>query len=75
MIKVEKFEIYTNDYNSENFLIVSLIFRNRAFAINILSKQSTLSINYAKKKNNDAVAMIENTYFDTSAVILDLSIS
>ena len=37
-IKIEKFETYTNDCNSEDSLIVSLIFRNRSFAINILSK-------------------------------------
>ena len=37
-MKIEKFETYTNDYNSENSLIVSLILRNRSFAINIFSK-------------------------------------
>ena len=74
-MKIEKFEIYTNDCNSENLLIASLIFRNRSFAINILSKQSTLSMNYAKKKNDDAVAIIENTNFDTSAVVFDLPVS
>ena len=37
-VKIEKFEIYTNDCNSEDFLIASLIFRNRPFAINIFSK-------------------------------------
>ena len=37
-VEIEKFETYTNDYNSENFLIISLIFRNRSFAVNILSK-------------------------------------
>ena len=74
-IKIEKFEIYRNDYNSEDSLIASLIFWNRLFAINILSKQSTLSMNYAKKKNDDVVAIIENTNFDASVVIFDLSIS
>ena len=74
-MKVEKFETYTNDYNSEDSLIASLISRNRPFAINILSKQSTLSVNYAKEKNDDAVAIIENTNFDTFAVVSDLSIS
>ena len=74
-IKIEKFKTYTNDCNSEDFLIVSLILRNRPFAINIFSKQSTLSMNYAKKKNDDAVAIIENTNFDTSAVVSDLSVS
>ena len=74
-MKVEEFETYTNDYNSEDFLITSLISRNWSFAISISSKQSTLLVNYAKKKNDDAVAIIENTNFDTSAVILDLSIS
>ena len=74
-MKIEKFEVYTNDYNSENSLIASLIFRNRFFAISIFSKQSTLSMNYAKKKNDDAVTIIENTNFDTSAVVPDLSIS
>ena len=74
-MKVEKFETYTNDCNSENFLIALLIFRNRPFAVNIFSKQSTLSMNYAKKKNDDAVAIIENTNFDTSAVVFDLLIS
>ena len=64
-----------NDYNFEDFLIVSLILRNRSFAISILSKQSTLSMNYVKEKNNDAVAMIENTNFDTFIVVLDLSVS
>ena len=49
-MKIEKFETYINDYNSENFLIVSLIFRNRPFAVNIFSKQSTLLMNYTKKK-------------------------
>ena len=73
-MKIEKFEIYTNDCNSEDFLIASLILRNRPFAINIFSKQSTLSVNYAKKKNDDAVAIIENTNFNTFAVVLDLSI-
>ena len=74
-MKVEEFEIYTNDYNFENFLIASLILRNRPFAINIFSKQSTLSVNYAKEKDDDAVAIIENTNFDTSAVVFDLPIS
>ena len=37
-IKIEDIEIYTNDCNSENFLIVSLISRNRSFAISIFSK-------------------------------------
>ena len=74
-MKIEKFKTYTNDCNLENFLIVSLIFQNRSFAINILLKQSTLSMNYAKKKNDDTVALIENTNFDTFAVVFDLSIS
>ena len=74
-MKIEKFEAYTNDYNFEDFLIASLIFRNRSFAVNILSKQLTLSVNYAKKKNDDAVAIIENTDFDTSVVVPNLSIS
>ena len=73
-MKVEEFEIYTNDYNFENSLIASLIPRNRPFAINIFLKQSTLSVNYAKKKNDDAVVIIENTNLDTSAVVSDLSI-
>ena len=74
-IKIEKFETYTNDCNSEDFLIALLILRNRPFAINILSKQSTLSMNYAKKKNDDAVAIIENTNFYIFIVVLDLPIS
>ena len=74
-MKIEKFEIYTNDCNSEDFLIASLIFRNRSFAISIFLKQSTLLMNYAKKKNDDAVAIIENTNFDTFIVVFDLSIS
>ena len=74
-MKIEKFEIYTNDCNFEDFLITSLISRNRSFAIYISSKQSTLSVNYAKEKNDNVVAIIENTNFDTSAVVLDLSIS
>ena len=74
-IKIEKFEIYTNNCNFENFLIASLISRNRLFAINIFSKQLTLLINYAKKKNDDVVVVIENTNFDTFAVVFDLSIS
>ena len=74
-MKIEKFEIYINDCNFENSLIVSLIFQNRSFAINILSKQLTLSMNYAKKKNDDAVAIIEITNFNTFAVVFDLSIS
>ena len=37
-MKVEKFETYTNDYNFEDFLIASLISRNRSFAISIFSK-------------------------------------
>ena len=74
-MKVEKFEIYTNDYNSENFLIALLIFRNQLFARNISSKQLTLSMNYAKEKDNDAVVIIENTNFDISTVVFDLSIS
>ena len=73
-MKIEKFETYTNDCNSKDFLIVSLILWNWSFAINIFSKQSTLSMNYAKKKNNDAVAIIENTDFNTSAVVFDLPI-
>ena len=32
-------------------------------------------MNYVKKENDDVVAIIENTNFDTSAVVLDLSIS
>ena len=67
-MKIEKFEIYTNDCNSENLLIASLIFRNRSFAINILSKQSTLLMNYAKKKNDDAVAIILPVYFSENVV-------
>ena len=74
-MKIEKFEIYINDYNSENFLIALLIFRNWRFAINIFSKQLTLLVNYAKEKNNDIVAIIENTNFDTFVIIFDLSIS
>ena len=73
-MKIEKFKIYTNNCNFEDSLIASLIFRNRPFAINILPKQSTLSVNYAKKKNDDAVAIIENTNFDTFAVVPDLPI-
>ena len=37
-LKVEKFETYTNNWNFEDFLIVSLILRNRPFAVSILSK-------------------------------------
>ena len=74
-MKIEKFEIYTNDCNFENFLIVSLIFRNESFVIKILSKQSTLLMNYAKEKNNDVIVIIENINFDMFAVVLDLSIS
>ena len=74
-MKIEKFEVYTNDCNSEDFLIALLIFRNRSFAINILSKQSILLMNYAKKKNDDAIVIIENTNFNTSAIVFDLSIS
>ena len=73
-MKIEKFETYINDYNSENSWIASLIFRNRSFAINIFSKQSILSMNYVKKKNDDVIAIIENTNFDISAVVLDLSV-
>ena len=73
-MKIEEFEIYINNYNFEDFLIISLIFRNRSFVINILSKQSTLSMYYAKKKNDDAVAMIENTNVDTFIIVFDLSI-
>ena len=72
-MKIEKFETYTNDCISEDFLFVLLIFRNRPFAINVLLKQLTLLVNYTKKKNNDVVAIIENINFDTSAVVLDLS--
>ena len=75
VMKIEKFETYINDYNSEDFLIASLISRNRFFAINICSKQLILLMNYVKKKNDDAVAIIENTNFDISAVVFDLSIS
>ena len=74
-MKIENFDAYTNDCNSENFLIVSLISRNRLFAIKILSKQSTLLMNYAKEKNNNAMTIIENTNFDTFAIAFDLSIS
>ena len=73
-MKIEKFEIYTNNYNSEDFLIASLILRNRSFAISIFSKQLTLSVNYAKEENDDAVAIIENINFDTFAIVLDLSV-
>ena len=73
-VKIEEFEVYTNDYNFEDSLIASLILRNRPFAINKFSKQSILSMNYIKKKNNDAVAIIKNTNFDTFTVVLDLSI-
>ena len=31
-------------------------------------------MNYAKEKNNDAVAIIENTNFNISVIVLDLSI-
>ena len=37
-MKIEKFETYINDFNSEDFLIALLISRNRPFAINIFSK-------------------------------------
>ena len=37
-MKIEKFEIYINNCNSEDSLIALLIFRNRSFTINILSK-------------------------------------
>ena len=74
-IKIEDFESYINDYNFEDSLIVSLTFRNRSFAIKIFLKQSTLSMNYAKKKYNDVVAIIEITNFNTSVVVLDSSIS
>ena len=74
VMKVEKFEIYINDCNFKDFLIASLIFQNQSFAINIFSKQLILSMNYAKEKNNDAVAIIENTNFNTFAVVFDLSI-
>ena len=37
-VKIEKFEVYTNDCNSEDFSIASLILRNRSFAINIFPK-------------------------------------
>ena len=74
-VEVEEFETYTNDCNFEDFLIASLILRNRPFAISISSKQSTLSVDYAKKKNDDAVAIIENTDFDTFIVVFDLSVS
>ena len=57
-VKVKKFEIYTNDCNSKNSLIAFLIFRNQIFTIKILSKQSILSMNYTKRKNNNVVAMI-----------------
>ena len=73
-MKFEKFETYTNDYNFEDFLIASLISRNRSFAINILSKQLTLSVNYAKKKNDDVIAIIENIIFDTFTIVFDLLI-
>ena len=74
-MKIEKFETYTNDCNSEDFLIALLISRNQFFAISIFSKSLILSMNYAKKKNNNAVAIIENTNFNTSAIVFDLSIS
>ena len=32
-------------------------------------------MNYAKKKDNDVIAIIENTNFDIFTVVLDLSIS
>ena len=74
-VKVENFEIYTNDCNSEKFLIVLLILRNRLFIIRIFSKQSILSMNYEKRKKDDTVAIIENTNFYAFAVVLDLLIS
>ena len=74
-MEVEEFKVYTNDCNFEDFLIALLILRNRSFAINISSKQSTLSMNYTKKEDDGAAAIIENTNFDTSAVVFDLSIS
>ena len=73
-MKIEKFEIYINDYNFEDFLIASLIPQNRPFAISIFSKQSVLSMSYAKEKSDDVVAIIENTNFDTSAVVFNSSI-
>ena len=71
-MEIEEFKTYTNNYNFKDFLIVSLIFRNRLFAVSIFSKQSTLSVNYAKKKNDDIVVIIENINSDTSAVVLNL---
>ena len=62
-MKIENFETYIDNCNFENSLIVSLIFRNRSFAIKIFLKQSILSMKYVKKKNNDAVAIIENINF------------
>ena len=73
-MKIENFKTYTNDCNSKHFLIASLICRNRYFALKIFSKQSTLSMNYAKKKNNDAVITIENTNFNIFLDVLDVSV-
>ena len=73
-IEIEDFETYINNCNTENSLIVSLISRNRLFAIRISFTQSTLTMNYVKKKDIDIIAMIENTNFNTSAVALVLLI-
>ena len=74
-IGIENFETYTNDCNFEDSLIALLIPRNLPFAVRIFSKQLILIMNYVKKKNNDAVAMIENTNFNMSAIAFVLSIS
>ena len=74
-MKIEDFKTYINNCNFENSLIILLIFRNRSFAMRIFSKQSILSMRYAKKKNNNVVAIIENTNFDTFVVAFNMSIS
>ena len=73
-MKIENFEIYINDCNSESSLITSLILWNRFFAMKIFSKQLTLTMNYMKKKDNNVVAMIENMNFNTFVIAFALSI-
>ena len=55
----QKFEVYINDYNFENFLIVFLIFRNQSFAIIISLKKLTLLINYKEEINNDEIIIFK----------------
>ena len=66
IVEAKEFEAYANNCNSENLLIVFLIFRNRLFAVIIFIKNAIRTTNYAKKSNDEDVSISEN--FDVNVI-------